>query len=160
MLICDSVSSNTLDFTKAAESATHLDSSSSIKTRSNTYCPESCEQYNDAFYEESKKNIEWVFSQRQKGYEWNHFSTIVIFWVVIIIVMTGVILSIMEFQKDLNAAEPTALKFSFKDGIEITSSVIGILLLTFSLVFFYLYLKQVYPIVEAENVEAQVEKSE
>ena len=149
------LTANTLDFAKAAESAKQATAANSIFVQAGPACPASCRKYTDTFYEESENDLKWLYAHRHKGFEWNHISTIIIFWVVVVIVVAGVTLSILEFRKDLKNPAPTVLKFSFKEGIEVSSSVIGVILLTFSLVFFYLYLKEVYPIVEVGNPTVQ-----
>ena len=155
LLLTVNAAANTLDFAKAAETAQKAAASNKVYVQTGPACPESCRKYTDTFYEESEKDLKWLYIHRHKGFEWNHTSTIIIFWVVVVIVVAGVTLSILEFRKDLKNPAPTVLKFSLKEGIEVSSSVIGVILLTFSLVFFYLYLKEVYPIVEVSNPTVQ-----
>ena len=51
----------------------------------------------------------------------------------------------MQFKKAKPAETPTHIKL-VKDGFEISSSVIGLLILFISMGFFYMYLSTVYPI--------------
>ena len=104
-------------------------------------------------------NIEYVRSQEaqyrhtQKVFEWQLTSSHIIFWVVIVLVLFGIVLSWLQFTKSgkqLTDAKgdpvSSVLKFSFKEGIQITSPVLGVLILVISLAFFYLYLVEVYQI--------------
>jgi hypothetical protein len=113
-----------------------------------------------------------IFSwkNRQDAFAWQSVSTKVIFWVVIIVVLAGLYLSWMQFNFAQNApmkvtkpstegpgnagtpgnradATNTTIEVN-TSGVKITSSVIGLVILTLSIVFFFLYLKFVYPIIE------------
>ena len=105
---------------------------------------------------------------RRKVFSWNHASTVVIFWMVIVIVCFGLIFSAIQFRISMiNAknkskdqqSEPekgtqTSLKLSMS-GVEVNSSVLGIIILVISLGFFYMYLIHVYPIekFQIDNME-------
>ena len=71
------------------------------------------------------------------------------------IVGLGLYLSYLKFREK----ETTETKLSFAKGnLEINSNVIGLIILTVSVVFFYLYLVHVYPIkVVADSWEKQTE---
>lgn len=95
---------------------------------------------------------DWVFEHTKKVYTAQHIKSIIIFIIVLIIVLTGLYFSFIQFKhsvnkdfKNLNPEEKTNLKIGVSN-IEITSSVIGLFILIISLAFFYLYLKEVYPI--------------
>lgn len=71
--------------------------------------------------------------------------------IVVIIVFVGLILSIAQFVKGLVFArnqpdDATSVNWSVTAGVEIKSSVIGLVILAMSLGFFFLYLKFVYSI--------------
>ncbi len=116
---------------------------------------------------------EWVLRYTRFVYYWHFLSTIIVFFLVVGIVIFGLRLSYLQFKKDMllsrarrelsaSASPPPAgteekqtpttpqpvlqtIKLGLQ-GIEISSSVIGLLILALSLGFFYLYLEQVYPI--------------
>lgn len=104
--------------------------------------------------------------QRHRALEWQHYSGIAIFVVVVVVVLCGLVFSGLQFRASLRqvptgprisesdpliAGTRTDVEFSAK-GIRVSSPVIGILILTISLVFFYLYLVHVYPINEISSV--------
>ena len=107
---------------------------------------------------------------RRRVFDWQHTSSIIIFWVVIIIVFIGLIFSGIQFyismqsslagkkikhalaegQTETVASSPAEVaEFEASlQGIKVKSSVLGIIILGISLAFFYLYLAHVYPISE------------
>lgn len=105
---------------------------------------------------EYKKN---ALEHRKKSFENNLRESKLIFWIVLSIVAVGILLSIAHFavgvwvmaqnrEKSINEggeAATNTLELS-KDSVKITSPVIGLIILILSLAFFYLYLKEVYPI--------------
>lgn len=112
-----------------------------------------------------------ALTKRTGVYQWNDISTKAIFIVVILLVGFGVYLSWVQFfgyrkqaaralpsKKAMAAAAGTPscepqpdltseldLKLS---GLHVKSPVLGVILLTLSLAFFYLYLVFVYPVTE------------
>jgi hypothetical protein len=110
----------------------------------------------------------FAWKNRQDAFAWQSVSTKVIFWVVIVVVLTGLYLSWMQFnlahkmpltkttqtkKGQSNKANPSdQIEASTIEvttsGVKITSSVIGLIILVLSIVFFFLYLKFVYPIIE------------
>jgi len=98
------------------------------------------------------------YIHRQNVFEWQLFSSKVIFIVVILLVFAGIYFSGVQFHKSLiepisknssetNASITTQLEASFQ-SIKINSPVLGVIILIISLLFFYLYLVYVYPITE------------
>jgi len=113
-------------------------------------------------------------AHRKKAFEWNLLSSKITFWVVIILVFTGIIFAGIQFYVALkekphrqsaaaisvqteSATAPTpgetydALKTELvasAKGIKVSSPVLGVIILVISLLFFYLYLAYVYPIQE------------
>lgn len=98
----------------------------------------------------------FVTEHNQSILEWQHTSNIMSFLLVFILVVCGLIFSYKQFEKDLkdNKSSVTTVEIS-KEGIKLSSSVIGLALLFMSLAFFYLYLDKIYEI-EAVNFEAPV----
>jgi hypothetical protein len=111
----------------------------------------------------------FTWKNRQDAFAWQSVSTKVIFMVVIIVVLAGLYLSWMQFNFAHNvplkvtttSTEGPAIAATSTNpgsdvntievntsGVKITSSVIGLIILTLSIVFFFLYLKFVYPIIE------------
>jgi hypothetical protein len=90
------------------------------------------------------------FDHRARVFEWQLFSTKVIFAMVLIIVLAGLYFSWMQFH---SASDPNEMKESSlelgKSGIRVTSPVLGVIILSLSLAFFYLYLVHIYPIADA-----------
>lgn len=93
------------------------------------------------------------FEHRMRVFRWQLLSERLIFCVVILLVLVGVVFSGIQFRIGLRGLEAgregpsTQLKLSGK-GVEVSSSILGVILLVISLAFFYLYLVYVYPIEE------------
>ncbi len=97
------------------------------------------------------------YEHRKNVFAWQSFSTKVTFWVVLMLVFSGIIFSGIQFYKsikqgfaeggDLQGGSGTELELS-TSGIKVTSPVLGVIILVISLAFFYLYLIHVYPIRE------------
>ncbi|WP_350333584.1 hypothetical protein [Coralliovum pocilloporae] len=92
---------------------------------------------------------ERAYRHRQDVFSWQHLSSRIIFFVVIIIVLAGLYFSWMQFHvdKDRESRETTTLEAS-QTGIKVSSPVLGVIILVLSLAFFYLYLVHVYPIAD------------
>lgn len=87
-------------------------------------------------------------AHRGEVFAWQHVSTIIIFAVVIGLVLAGIWFAWKQFERDKDKpATENTLELTAK-GLKITSSVLGVIILTLSLGFFYLYLVYVYPIQE------------
>ena len=121
------------------------------------------------------RSNEWNADFRQRSFEWHLLSTKIIFTLVIVIVVFGLFLTYLQFKKDYTdpvyvrpptappegdpaaaAAAPatpsplrpvTTMKLG-PGGLELSSQLIGLAVLAFSLGFFYLYVKEVYPVHE------------
>ena len=95
------------------------------------------------------------YQHRRKVFDWQLFSSKVTFWIVILLVLSGIYFSGVQFHSSLRKAstakdvesEVTQLTASVK-GIKVSSPVLGVIILSISLLFFYLYLVYVYPIDE------------
>jgi uncharacterized BrkB/YihY/UPF0761 family membrane protein len=87
----------------------------------------------------------WILEHRKNIFRLSLYSSIAIFILVVVIVISGILLSYVQLKKGL-ASET---KVSIKDGtLDVSSSIVGFLILFLSLAFFYLYLREVYPIHE------------
>lgn len=89
------------------------------------------------------------YQHREKVFRWQLFSSKVIFVVVLLLVLIGIFFSYIQFKKSFQTGEhlQTDLEASAQ-GIKLSSPVLGVVILVISLLFFYLYLVYVYPIVE------------
>ncbi len=106
------------------------------------------------------------YAHRRAVFDWQLMSSKVIFYVVILLVLLGVYFSWLQFmaehrrpakrvEVEVEGAETErprgGLLTTFKagtGGLEVSSPVLGIVILAISLAFFYLYLTHVYPINE------------
>lgn len=98
----------------------------------------------------AKKDLEHRMSllkHREMSFYWHLISTIIIFIMVIVVIGTGLYFSYIQLKTKNNETPQTSIKIS-KEGLEINSPFIGLLILGLSFVFFYIYLKDVYPITE------------
>jgi hypothetical protein len=96
-------------------------------------------------------------AHRKSSLQWNLTSSIIIFWSVIFLVLCGIAFAGIQFYISMQAAKkagtgkaegtPTQLEANFQ-GIKVSSPVLGVIILIISLLFFYLYLKYVYPVTE------------
>ena len=94
----------------------------------------------------------WKLKFTRRTLEWQFISSIIIFLMVISVVIAGLFFSYIQFQYTVKTREyfpGNEVKIG-KAGLEISSSVIGLAILFFSLIFFYLYLTEVYPIKQIE----------
>lgn len=86
---------------------------------------------------------------RRNVFKWQFYSSIIIFVIVLLIVITGLILSYMHFKRSLNSKADSETELEIgSTGLKIKTSIIGIIILVISIVFFYLYLVHVYEIKE------------
>lgn len=91
------------------------------------------------------------YRHRGDTLRWQLLSTKITFVVVVLLVLTGVVFSGIQFRIALQGLrkgrepETTEVRLSGQ-GIEVRSSILGVVLLVISLGFFYLYLVYVYPI--------------
>lgn len=83
--------------------------------------------------------------QRARTFAWQQRSTEIIFALVVLIVVSGLALSFWHVYRKESA--PTKFTIGEK-GVEVSSRLVGVLVFVLSLVFFYLYVKTVYPISE------------
>ncbi len=113
----------------------------------------------DAAYQSA---LQAYYTYREAGYahrlgvfEWQDVSSKIIFVVVIVLVFAGIYFAAIQFHVGLRRREqtgakdePEATEFVFSlSEFKVKSPVLGVIVLTISLAFFYLYLVYVYPIV-------------
>ena len=114
--------------------------------------------------EDYARYVQWQRAYARRGWEWHLFSTQFLFAMVMAIVIFGLWLTHMQFQRDYMAHDgapspeqiptpapaPSTLKLG-PAGLELTSQVVGLLVLAISVAFFYFYVKEVYPMREVER---------
>lgn len=105
----------------------------------------------------------WALKNRQNIITRQQTTGSIIFILVIVLVLSGLTFSAIQFYIALKSAKrkvslpDTSLKASLS-GVEVSSSVLGVIILTISIVFFYLYLNKVYPLVSLDQVTIQSPK--
>lgn len=101
-------------------------------------------QYVEALIEYNKKAM-----QHRLTTLWTQYvSSIIIFVIVVGIVLFGAIMSYKQFKSGFDvSARTTTIRFG-QYGVEVSTSVTGIVILVISLAFFYLYIAAVFPITE------------
>ena len=95
------------------------------------------------------------FQQRTAAFAWQAYTTRIIFWMVISLVMIGVVFSAAQFWIALkrgDVAAPQELTISLQQ-VTVKSQFLGVVTLALALGFFYLYLVTVYPIVTVGDCE-------
>ena len=90
---------------------------------------------------------------RSRVFEWQLFSSRVIFATVIMLVGSGIVFAAIQFRAGLklprSAAPDAVTELDLSAGsVKVRSPVLGVIILVISLGFFYLYLVYVYPISE------------
>lgn len=94
------------------------------------------------------------YAHRQKVFKWQLFSSKLIFFVVVILVLSGIYFAGLQFfhairlsknAGDIEKLMNTELSAN-KNEIKVSSPVLGVIILIISFLFFFLYLKFVYPI--------------
>jgi hypothetical protein len=90
---------------------------------------------------------------RRRVFEWQLFSSKIIFVTVLMLVGLGIIFAALQFRAGLKRTQAdvrdaaTEIAFS-TTSVKVSSPVLGVIILVISLAFFYLYLVYVYPISE------------
>jgi hypothetical protein len=97
------------------------------------------------------------FLHRRLVFEWQHWSSQVIFGVVLTLVAAGMYFAAVQFHlglrpkrktKGSEAGDNATELVAGVQGIRVRSPVLGVIILVISMAFFYLYLVFVYPIRE------------
>jgi hypothetical protein len=121
------------------------------------------------------KHRQWREEFVEKSYQWHLFSTRVIFWLVVSIVTFGLYITYVQFTRDYRgwsavhgqappsaaadpaqaageqASRPVSTVKLGPGGLELSSQVIGLIVLALSFGFFYEYIRVVYPMVEDQS---------
>jgi hypothetical protein len=87
----------------------------------------------------------FALEHARRTFLWQFWSGIAVFIIVMTTVVMGLWLSLLHFLAGRRGGGHLKISAS---GVEVSSPVIGLLILAVSLGFFYLYLSQVYPIHE------------
>ena len=137
--------------------AENLDPMLPLASHPELFDPPTKEKYLSALREYYNYRISGL-QHRQRVFEWQLFSSKVIFVVVLLLVSTGIYFAAVQFHSGLGRRakatgasegdEVTEFAASLK-GVKVKSPVLGVIILVISLAFFYLYLAYVYPI---ENI--------
>jgi len=88
---------------------------------------------------------EFELDHRENVLKWQHLSTQIILFVVLILVGLGLYFAWVQFYSGETNKEISKVEISMS-GIKVSSPILGVIILTLSLGFFYLYLVYVYPI--------------
>jgi hypothetical protein len=108
-----------------------------------------------------ESKIKWnafALKHNQELFEFQLFSSKILFGLVIFIIIFGLILSGLQFlKKDLPDEKATSLEIGMS-GVKISSDILGLLILTISLAFFYIYLNNVYPVNFDKSVKLEETK--
>lgn len=101
------------------------------------------DNYLKAFYEYNTNALE----NRREVFSWQYVSTIVIFVVVVLLVFAGVVFAALQLKHGLRRKAQNVDTVEVSLGsVKVSSSTMGVIILTLSMCFFYLYLKYVYPV--------------
>ena len=77
----------------------------------------------------------------------NYMASWMLFAIVVAIVTCGLHMSYLQLSRDLKTGRPNQNGFKIsKEGLEVNSAVIGLLIFGASAYFFYVYVEKVYPI--------------
>jgi hypothetical protein len=91
------------------------------------------------------------FDHRRRVFAWQLLSSKIIFLLVVSLVAAGIYFSWLQFRQGLKGDAGGDTRTTLEatpGGIKLSSPVLGVIILTLSLLFFYLYLVYVYPIEE------------
>jgi hypothetical protein len=91
----------------------------------------------------------WHDKYVERLYEWQYYSSMILFLVVLALVASGLYFAYMQFKVSLQVAGTRAADQELTidaHGVVLKSSFLGVVILAFSLAFFFLYLRYVYPI--------------
>lgn len=99
----------------------------------------------------------WVFSHQQGVFTWQLWTSRISFGLVVAITVAGLYFSWLQFMAahrsdgDHSATLASELELSGK-GIKVSSPVLGVIILTISIGFFYLFVRHIYPIEAVRTV--------
>jgi hypothetical protein len=105
-----------------------------------------CHWYRNAMTELQKLEYDaGAAKRRADAFEWHAFTSRMLFWVVLALIFVSTVLSVLQFGRKERAA--ITLKVG-TGAMELSTAVVGFVMLAFSMGFFYLYLGEVYELVE------------
>jgi hypothetical protein len=100
----------------------------------------------------------WALKNRQRIISRQQLTGSIIFVLVTILLLSGLLFSAIQFRIAIKSAQnksvapsDTTFKASL-GGIEVSSSILGVIILAISFAFFYLYLTNVYPLVSLDQL--------
>lgn len=101
-------------------------------------------QFGEAWVEYNRRSMKHRLTSL-----WTQYAlSLLIFILVVAIVSFGIAMSYKQFSKsEKDADKTTTIKFG-QYGVEVSTSITGVVVLLISLIFFYLYLAVVFPIRE------------
>jgi hypothetical protein len=94
------------------------------------------------------------------GYDAHRFASYIVLVLVCVVVASGIVFAGFQLWKSLNIAGVQAtsdLEIS-ASKVRVTSSVVGVIVLTISLVFLFIYTKYVFPIERVDTIKAEAPK--
>jgi hypothetical protein len=106
--------------------------------------------YNMRLFNDEMSFNSWTYAHRSASLTLQLFSTALLLAVVVLIVFFGLAMSYLEFRKGTDSSATIKLGPAH---LEVSSSVIGIVILTLSLAFAFLYFDKAYSISEIGSGE-------
>ncbi len=91
------------------------------------------------------------YAHRERVFAWQLFSSQIIFFCVLFLLLVGIFFSYLQFRSSMRADGGEGLQTDLEastQGFKVSSPVLGVIILVISLLFFYLYLVYIYPIHE------------
>ena len=116
----------------------------------------------NSYYEARVEHQKELLALAEKSFKTQHWMTVGLFWIISILVLGGFILSYLQIRDGIsgdkeNGVEKAKFKLG-KSGVEFSSSVIGLVVLFMSFMFFHLYVKDVYSIKVYEMLPIEFKK--
>jgi hypothetical protein len=112
--------------------------------------------YNMQLFNEEIAYNRWSFAHRSAAFTFQSFSTALLLTLTILIVLAGLAFSYLEFRRGRESS--TTIKFG-ATSIEVSSNIIGIVVLSISLAFAYIYFDKAYKISEVGSQSEDVKPS-
>jgi hypothetical protein len=88
---------------------------------------------------------QWTLRDLRTTYRWQNISSVIIFVMVILLVGAGIYFSWIQFKASGFKGVSSSLGAT-PQGVQLNTSVVGLIILGLSMGFFYMYLVYVYPI--------------
>jgi len=92
---------------------------------------------------------------REQLYSWQNFASNVMMWTAVIVVLAGLVMSAAQLRQAMKLSWKTdgSVEISAQ-GLKITSSIVGILILGLSIAFILIFVDQVYTIHDPNTAAA------